>query len=88
AAGVLLAAAGALVAARGVVLLTRVAPAGRREPEAVATPEETYGEAYEKPREEHPVAAVLALEPRHAPAEPSLMPRRPQTPTPGHLTPL
>jgi hypothetical protein len=83
-AGVLLAAAGALVAARGVVVLTRVAPAGRREPAAVAAHEETY----EEPHEEHPVAAVLALEPRHAPAEPSPVPRRRPSPTPGHLTAL
>ncbi|BBC31453.1 Membrane protein [Streptomyces graminofaciens] len=70
-AGVLLALAGAGVAARGVVLLTRVTP-------VAVTPVD----------EEHPVAAVLALEPAHAPTEPSLMPRRPGIPAPGHLTPL
>ncbi|WEH14255.1 hypothetical protein [Streptomyces sp. VNUA24] len=88
AAGVLLASAGALVAARGVVLLTRVAPAGIRQPEAVAAHEGAYGEAYGEPHEEHPVAAVLALEPRHAPAEPSPVPRRRPSATPGHLTAL
>jgi drug/metabolite transporter (DMT)-like permease len=67
--GALLAVAGAVVAARGVVLLTRV---------TAPTP---VGE-------DHPVAAVLALEPHHAPTEPSLLPRRPGSPSPGHLTPL
>lgn len=37
--------------------------------------------------EDHPVAAVLALEARHAPTEPSLLPRLPGSPAPGHLTP-
>ncbi|QFR01414.1 hypothetical protein F9278_40410 [Streptomyces phaeolivaceus] len=68
-AGVALAVAGAVVAARGVVLLTRV---------TAPTPVD----------EDHPVAAVLALEPHHAPTEPSLRPRRPSSPSPGHLTPL
>ncbi|MGW0705396.1 hypothetical protein ACWD4G_05390 [Streptomyces sp. NPDC002643] len=72
-AGVLLAVAGAVVAGRGVVLLTRV---------PVAAP------VVEEVDEEHPVAAVLALEPAHAPTEPSLLPRQPGAPTPGHLTPL
>ncbi|WP_149823675.1 hypothetical protein [Streptomyces tailanensis] len=71
AAGVLLALAGAVVAARGVVLLTRVPPVEVRPVD-----------------EDHPVAAVLALEPQHAPTEPSLLPRRPGAPAPGHLTPL
>ncbi|MFF6779434.1 hypothetical protein [Streptomyces sp. NPDC012510] len=73
AAGVLLALTGAVVAARGVVLLTRVT-------HTAPAPVD----------DDHPVAAVLALEPRHAPAEPSLLPQRPgaPTPAPGHLTPL
>ncbi|OIJ93111.1 hypothetical protein [Streptomyces monashensis] len=74
-AGVLLALAGAVLAARGVVLLTRVAP----EPGAAA------GHA-DDADDEHPVAAVLALEPGTATAEPALVPRRPDQP--GHLTPL
>ncbi|MEU2057310.1 hypothetical protein [Streptomyces bungoensis] len=65
ASGVLLALAGAGVAARGVFLLTR-SPAGPVDDE------------------EHPVAAVLALEPGTATAEPALVPRRPEQP--GHLT--
>ncbi|MGW3355077.1 hypothetical protein ACWDFL_06615 [Streptomyces bungoensis] len=65
ASGVLLALAGAGVAARGVLLLTR-SPAGPVDDE------------------EHPVAAVLALEPGTATAEPALVPRRPEQP--GHLT--
>jgi drug/metabolite transporter (DMT)-like permease len=76
-AGVLLAVAGAMVAARGVILLTRGTPAVGIQPMGPAP----VGE-------DHPVAAVLALEPRHAPTEPSLLPRRPGSPTPGHLTPL
>ncbi|GHI03133.1 hypothetical protein AQI88_01965 [Streptomyces cellostaticus] len=64
--GVLLALAGAGLAARGVVLLTRVAP------------EPVHDE------EDHPVAAVLALEPGTATAEPALVPRQPEQP--GHLT--
>lgn len=66
ASGVLLALAGAGVAARGVFLLTR-SPAGPAVDD-----------------EEHPVAAVLALEPGTATAEPALVPRRPEQP--GHLT--
>ncbi|TWV41876.1 hypothetical protein FRZ03_20560 [Streptomyces misionensis] len=80
AAGVLLALAGAGLAARGVVLLTRVTP------ERAADPD-------------HPVAAVLALEPDTAAAEPALRPRRPaqqreepgqpeRPEQPGHLTAL
>ncbi|WP_327725322.1 hypothetical protein [Streptomyces europaeiscabiei] len=76
-AGVSLALTGALVAARGVVLLTRVTPVVEIQPMGPAPVDE-----------DHPVAAVLALEPRHAPTEPSLLPRRPGSPTPGHLTPL
>ncbi|WP_327745357.1 hypothetical protein OHO28_42625 [Streptomyces europaeiscabiei] len=76
-AGVSLALTGALVAARGVVLLTRVTPVVEIQPMSPARVDE-----------DHPVAAVLALEPRHAPTEPSLLPRRPGSPTPGHLTPL
>ncbi|MDX2696023.1 hypothetical protein Sipo8835_32235 [Streptomyces ipomoeae] len=73
-AGVLLALTGAVVAARGVMLLTRATPQPALAPDPVD--------------EDHPVAAVLALEPSHAPTEPSLMPRQPGTPAPGHLTPL
>ncbi|GGQ97983.1 hypothetical protein [Streptomyces aurantiogriseus] len=69
AAGVLLALAGAGLAARGVVLLSRAAP----EPDVVH-------------EEEHPVAAVLALEPGTASPEPALLPR--PTTGPEHLTPL
>ncbi|KND44650.1 MULTISPECIES: hypothetical protein [Streptomyces] len=72
-AGVSLAVAGAALAARGVVLLTRVTPQAEVRPTDPAPVDE-----------DHPVAAVLALEPHHAPAEPSLLPR----PAPGHLTPL
>ncbi|MGW2032894.1 DMT family protein [Streptomyces argyrophylli] len=71
AAGVLLALAGAGLASWGVVLLTRVAPAPAGEDEA---------------GDEHPVAAVLALEPGTATAEPVLLPRQPEQP--GHLTAL
>ncbi|MFB0620681.1 hypothetical protein [Streptomyces sp. AGS-58] len=83
--GVLLALAGAALAASGVVLLTRAAPAPDRteEPGRHAAPEplrEHDG------HDEHPVAAVLALEPGTATAEPVLLPRR--TEQPGHLTSL
>ncbi|EDY55845.1 MULTISPECIES: hypothetical protein [Streptomyces] len=69
AAGVLLALAGAGLAAWGVVLLTRTAP----------VPVD----------DDHPVAAVLALEPSTASVEPSLRDMTvPRQPEPGHLTPL
>lgn len=71
AAGVLLALAGAGLAAWGVVLLSRVTPAGME-------------------HDDHPVAAVLALEPHSATAEPALRDMRMPRPSaePGHLTPL
>ncbi|PAZ11218.1 hypothetical protein CLM62_36315 [Streptomyces sp. SA15] len=75
AAGVLLALAGAGLAAWGVVLLSRTAP-------------------HVDEDDDHPVAAVLALEPGSATAEPGLMPGRaepalvPRPAEPGHLTPL
>ncbi|MER6286069.1 DMT family protein [Streptomyces sviceus] len=69
AAGVLLALAGAGLAAWGVVLLTRMAP----------VPVD----------DDHPVAAVLALEPSTASVEPALRDMTvPRQPEPGHLTPL
>ncbi|MEU6283739.1 hypothetical protein [Streptomyces sp. NPDC047028] len=76
--GVLLALAGAALAARGVVLLTRAAPAPVPAPGPL-------------PGEEHPVAAVLALAPGTATAEPSPVPRQPapRTPSePGQLSTL
>ncbi|MCS0599891.1 hypothetical protein NX794_01345 [Streptomyces sp. LP11] len=72
AAGVLLALAGAGVAAGGVLTLTRVTSA----------PVPAVGAA----EDPHPVAAVLALEPGTATAEPALVPRQPDQP--GHLTAL
>ncbi|MFJ6895332.1 hypothetical protein [Streptomyces hokutonensis] len=75
AAGILLALAGAALASWGVVLLTRVTP-------VVPLPNE-YGD------HDHPVAAVLALEPESASLEPALMPRQPNRRSePGHLTAL
>ncbi|MFJ6386079.1 hypothetical protein ACIQJT_00540 [Streptomyces sp. NPDC091972] len=69
AAGVLLALAGAGLAAWGVVLLTR-------------TPSVAVDD-------DHPVAAVLALEPSTASVEPALRDMTvPRQPGPGHLTPL
>ncbi|WP_078844508.1 hypothetical protein [Streptomyces achromogenes] len=62
--GVLLAVAGAGLAGWGVLLLTRASPAP-----------DPGGPAAE---EDHPVAAVLALEPGTATAEPALVPRRPE----------
>ena len=75
AAGVLLALAGAGLASWGVLLLTRATPHTSED----ALPMD--GPAVE----DHPVAAVLALEPATATAEPAMMPR---PATPGHLTPL
>ncbi|WDM13348.1 hypothetical protein J3S85_18475 [Streptomyces lavenduligriseus] len=88
--GVLLAVAGAGLAGWGVLLLTRAAPAP-----------DPGGPTAD---EDHPVAAVLALEPSTATAEPALVPRRPgpdtgtgaegparlprQPEQPGHLTAL
>ncbi|MET7921229.1 DMT family transporter [Streptomyces avermitilis] len=71
--GVLLAFVGAAIAAWGVVTLSRSAP----EP-AVAVDDDTP-----VVDDDHPVAAVLALEPGSAAYEPSLLP---QQPNPGHLT--
>jgi hypothetical protein len=73
AAGVLLALAGAGLASWGVVLLTRATPGAA---------DHTAGRLVD---EEHPVAAVLALEPGTALLENPLVPRQPQ---PGHLTAL
>ncbi|MGW2423399.1 hypothetical protein ACWC0C_29820 [Streptomyces sp. NPDC001709] len=70
--GVLLALAGAVLASWGVVLLTRVTPE--------AAPEPVHAD------DDHPVAAVLALEPGTATTEPALVPRQPEQP--GHLTAL
>ncbi|MFF1813356.1 hypothetical protein ACFVXW_30295 [Streptomyces sp. NPDC058251] len=72
AAGVLLALVGAAIAAWGVVTLSRSAP----EP---ATPPAPLVD------DDHPVAAVLALEPGSATYEPSLVPQQPNS---GHLTAL
>ncbi|MEU1709707.1 hypothetical protein ABZ478_30815 [Streptomyces sp. NPDC005706] len=72
--GVLLALAGAGLAARGVLLLTRATPA----PGGAGGPDGHD--------DDHPVAAVLALEPGTAAAEPALVPRQPEQP--GHLTAL
>ncbi|AVH55280.1 MULTISPECIES: DMT family transporter [Streptomyces] len=69
-AGVLLALAGAAVAGWGVVTLSRAAP------EPVPPP---------LPDDDHPVAAVLALEPESAAYKPSLVPQQPDS---GHLTSL
>ncbi|GHD00041.1 hypothetical protein GCM10010313_10780 [Streptomyces violarus] len=68
-AGVLLALAGAGLASWGVVLLSRAAPVDHGRPVD----------------DDHPVAAVLALEPGSATAEPALVPRPHD---PGHLTPV
>ncbi|MFF7880850.1 DMT family transporter [Streptomyces sp. NPDC020794] len=72
-AGLLLAAMGAGVAAWGVVTLSRSVP-------QPALPEALVGSA-----DEHPVAAVLALEPGSAAYEPSLLPKQSDS---GQLTPL
>ncbi|MDX3119615.1 hypothetical protein [Streptomyces scabiei] len=75
--GVLLALAGAGLAGRGVVLLSRAAP----HPAAVADEDRPVVDD-----EDHPVAAVLALRPETASAEPALLPR--PTNGPEHLTSL
>ena len=74
-AGVLLALAGAALAARGVVLLTRAAPA----------PVPDTGTL---PGEEHPVAVVLALPPDTATAEPSPVPRQSEPVPPVPVRPV
>ncbi|MGW3668006.1 hypothetical protein [Streptomyces sp. NPDC005141] len=73
AAGVLLALVGASIAGWGVVTLSRSAP------ERAADPVDALVD------DEHPVAAVLALEPGSAAYEPSLLPQQPNS---GHLTSL
>ncbi|MET8770049.1 hypothetical protein, partial [Streptomyces sp. NPDC004658] len=78
-AGVLLALAGAGLASWGVVLLTRAAP-------APVGGDADGTEGVDGADGEHPVAAVLALEPGTATAEPVLLPRQPDQP--GHLTAL
>lgn len=75
AAGVLLALAGAGLAARGVVLLSRATP-------DLVHADAVYADVVD---DDHPVAAVLALEPGSATAEPALVPRPSR---PGHLTSL
>lgn len=102
AAGVLLALAGAGIAAWGVVLLSRVAPnsvpadrphdaglaASDDQPYGVGVPDSSdlpYGVGVAAADDEHPVAAVLALEAAKPAPESMLMPRQPG---PGHLTPL
>ncbi|MFJ3669866.1 hypothetical protein ACIPSE_25750 [Streptomyces sp. NPDC090106] len=90
AAGVLLAFAGAGLAAWGVVQLSRATPA----PAPVEPPYDDERDAALPPAfatglDEHPVAAVLALEPLTAPGggtPAALVPRPPQQPE--HLTPL
>ncbi|MCX4237667.1 DMT family transporter [Streptomyces ortus] len=79
AAGLLLAGAGAAVAAWGVVTLSRSTPEPEPEPVPTPTPVPPAVE------EQHPVAAVLALEADSAAYEPSMLPRQPK---PGHLTSL
>ncbi|GGN60104.1 hypothetical protein GCM10011579_024920 [Streptomyces albiflavescens] len=74
AAGVMLALAGAGVAAWGVLTLSRSAP------EPVPSAADLVADLMD---DDHPVAAVLALEPGSAAYEPSLVP---QQPNPGHLT--
>ncbi|MFE9021375.1 hypothetical protein ACFYNL_22830 [Streptomyces sp. NPDC007808] len=74
--GVLLASAGAGLASWGVVLLSRAAP----------EPTGMDGEPIDPASgADHPVAAVLALEPGSAAPEPALVPRQPE---PGHLSAL
>ncbi|MES5818142.1 hypothetical protein [Streptomyces sp. RG80] len=98
AAGVLLALAGAGLSAWGVVLLSRATPdvAVADQPyddivgvgqlyEDSAAADRPYDRVLVTADHEHPVAAVLALEPATASPEPALMPRQPG---PGHLTPL
>ncbi|GAA3777021.1 DMT family transporter [Streptomyces chiangmaiensis] len=70
AAGLLLAVAGAAIASWGVLALSRSAP------DPVETPTD----------EGRPVAAVLALEPRPVPYEPSLLPQQAAPAPPEHLT--
>ncbi|TPQ23261.1 hypothetical protein [Streptomyces sporangiiformans] len=74
-AGLLPALAGAGVASWGVVTLSHATPETRR-----TTPEPPLAGDHD-----HPVAAVLALEPGSASPEPSLLPRQQK---PEHLTPL
>ncbi|WP_030348670.1 hypothetical protein [Streptomyces sp. NRRL S-1022] len=83
AAGVLLAMAGAGLAAWGVVLLTRAAP---QDGGGAGRAGRSQGPGEYGGHDEHPVAAVLALEPGSAAAEPALAPRQPEQP--GHLTAL
>jgi drug/metabolite transporter (DMT)-like permease len=102
--GILLALAGAGLAAWGVVLLSRVAPevatAGMTDRDTMTAdaithdrpsaadavgdrhPAAAAGHPYD---DDHPVAAVLALEAAKVAPEDALMPRQPG---PGHLTPL
>ncbi|MEV0226552.1 hypothetical protein [Streptomyces sp. NPDC050704] len=85
AAGLLLALAGAAIAAWGVVTLSRSTPVSSAAEPLAEPPLTSVTSAVE---EQHPVAAVLALEPGSASREPSLLPRQPAPPASGHLTPL
>lgn len=73
--GLLLTGAGAGLASWGVVTLSRPAPAGTARP----VPDTDDG---------HPVAAVLALEPRQALYERPLLPQQPTSAPPEHLSAL
>ncbi|MFF0299889.1 hypothetical protein ACFYTV_04325 [Streptomyces sp. NPDC004562] len=87
-AGVLAALAGAGLASWGVVLLTRAAPAPAGPAPAAPATATTATEpaiASDPADDEHPVAAVLALEHGSAAPERVVLPRHPD---PGHLTPL
>ncbi|GGZ38768.1 hypothetical protein [Streptomyces poonensis] len=75
AAGLLLALAGAVAAALGVVALCRSAPEPAPATAATATGQSPAGPA----GEEHPVAAVLALPAHPVPHEPARLPRQPGT---------
>lgn len=84
-AGILLALTGAGLAGRGVVLLSRAAP----HPAAADHEDRPVVDHEDRPAmddEDHPVAAVLALRPETASAEPALLPRPANGPE--HLTPL
>ncbi|MFI1444931.1 hypothetical protein [Streptomyces fructofermentans] len=88
--GLLLALAGAAVAACGVVTLSRWAPEPAAGTAGAAGAAMAAGTRGADPGDEHPVAAVLALDPGPAPSEPSPTVRQPAppspSPSPGHLT--
>ncbi|MFJ5533546.1 DMT family transporter [Streptomyces sp. NPDC093261] len=85
--GLLLTAVGTALASWGVVALSRSAPAPAADADPSLPGRGAEG-AVPGADADHPLAAVLGLEPEPVPHEPPLLPPQPAPPSPGHLTAL